>query len=77
MTVEACLAAAEANKFAYAGVEFGRECWMGNKLGNLLGSAGVNVRTREGECDMSCVGARGELCGGANRMNLWVRNAGV
>jgi hypothetical protein len=77
MTVEACLARAEASKFAYAGMEFGKECWMGNGLENVLGNQGLNGKTSESDCNMSCEGARGQLCGGASRMNLWVRNVGA
>ncbi|KAF2478258.1 WSC-domain-containing protein [Lindgomyces ingoldianus] len=81
MSVEACLAVAEAGRYAYAGLEFGRECWLGNVLqgmgtvGSSGGSDGTNgVAVSEAECRQSCLGARGELCGGPSRLNLWVRN---
>ncbi|KAF2108754.1 WSC domain-containing protein [Lophiotrema nucula] len=73
MSTTTCLAAAEAGNYAYAGLEYGRECWLGNTLSGNNTVTG-NVRTAEDDCKLTCVGARGELCGGASRLNLWVRN---
>jgi hypothetical protein len=73
VTTEDCIARAETGGWKFAGLEFGSECWVGN----ALGAGGGNGRTREGECGMSCTGARREVCGGASRMTVWVRNAAV
>ncbi|KAF2001319.1 WSC-domain-containing protein [Amniculicola lignicola CBS 123094] len=73
MTTEACLAAAEANEYVFARLEYGRECWLGDVLVGNDSSTG-NVKRKEGECGMGCGGARSELCGGGNRVNLWMRN---
>ncbi|KAF2651061.1 WSC-domain-containing protein [Lophiostoma macrostomum CBS 122681] len=70
MSTESCLATAEQMGLAYAGVEYGRECYGGNEV---MGE-GVNMRAGEADCGMSCLGARGELCGGSSRLGLWVRN---
>lgn len=73
MSTEACIAIAEAQKAAYAGLEYGRECWIGDALAGNMTVVG-NVQTRESDCNLTCVGARGEFCGAAARMNLWMRN---
>lgn len=73
MSVESCVRVAEALGAKFAGVEYGIECWVGDGLGG----EGINSVVGEGECDFSCGGARGELCGGRNRMNLWRRIGGV
>lgn len=74
MSVEFCLAAAEAGGYQYAGLEYGQECWMGNALAGL--DKGNKV-VGEGDCSMTCVGNRAELCGAGNRVNVWVRKAGA
>ena len=51
MSVEACLAEAEQMQYQYAGVEYGHECWMGNRL---AGGTNGKVRTNETDCNMSC-----------------------
>ena len=76
MSTETCLAAAELWQYAYAGLEFGRECWMGNFLGGNNTSGG-NIQAPESDCKSTCMGARGELCGGSARMSLWVKNSGA
>ena len=77
ISVEWCLARGEMFGFAYVGMESGTECWMGNALENVPGSPALDIRARESECNLSCLGAKGQLCGGTQRMNLWTRNAGV
>ncbi|PSN61392.1 WSC-domain-containing protein [Corynespora cassiicola Philippines] len=77
MSTGACVAAAEAaGQLLYAGLQYGQECWMGSLL---VGNDSIvgNVRAAEADCKSTCVGARGELCGGASRMSLWIRNVTV
>jgi hypothetical protein len=71
MTVETCLGVAAAGGaeggggWMWAGVEYGRECWMGNEL---LGA----VRNGTGEeCGMVCAGDVGVFCGGPSRLGLY------
>lgn len=77
MSNEACIAAAELGQYKYAGTEYGRECWMGNDLSGVGTSKGGNGKTDENQCGFVCKGAMGEVCGAANRMNLWVRGSGT
>lgn len=63
MTVEKCLA--RASGYAYAGVEFGEECWYGNAL-----SGGYSEPISA--CNMPCAGApNAQLCGSGDRMLLY------
>jgi len=57
MTVETC--AHLCTSYSYFGVQYGQECWCGNRYGSL-GSAS--------NCNMPCVGNSIEICGagGAN-----------
>ncbi|OCK79181.1 WSC-domain-containing protein [Lepidopterella palustris CBS 459.81] len=72
MSVESCLQQAELRGFQWAGIEYGRECWMGS----TLASNAVNA-TAASQCNMNCKGAPGELCGAGSRITLYKRNAGV
>lgn len=62
--VYSCTTICSQNGFKYAGVEYGRECYCGNDI--LAPGAPASSG-----CDMACTGNSHELCGGANRMNLY------
>ncbi|KAG7138088.1 WSC domain-containing protein like [Verticillium longisporum] len=63
MTVEKCLA--KAAGYAYAGVEFGKECWYSNTI-----DGGYSVALSA--CNMPCPGAPDkQLCGAGNRMLMY------
>lgn len=64
-----CVGVAEAMGMRYAGLEYGRECWVGDRLVDKGRNGGVG----EGECGFSCGGMRGEICGGRDRVSLWRR----
>lgn len=70
MSVGMCVGVAEAMGMRYAGLEYRRECWVGERLVEE-GRNGVAVA--EGECGFSCWGERGEICGGRDRVSLWKR----
>jgi hypothetical protein len=65
MTVETCVGLAQAGGYAWAGLEYGRECWVGN---SLLSPISVAAAT---DCNMACKGSGKELCGGSSRMSLY------
>ena len=65
MTVEKCLDAAA--KFAYAGIEFGRECWYGN----TLNSGSTEQPLTAAHCGVVCPGNTNEYCGGSSRLVLY------
>ena len=62
-TVESCVAAAQAEGLAYAGVQYGGECWAGNTLGYTLVS--------DSECNKKCTADASETCGGAWRASVY------
>ncbi|KAJ4297155.1 hypothetical protein N0V88_004073 [Collariella sp. IMI 366227] len=64
MTVAKCTAACRAANYVLAGVEYGGECYCGNKISN-----GATPATSG--CDMTCNGNSGEFCGGGNRLNVY------
>jgi|SRR5690242_19832405 len=63
MTIARCTESCKADGFSIAGVEYGRECFCGDGLGEDV------VITEEG-CDMRCAGNATEFCGGAARMDV-------
>ncbi|PSN72640.1 WSC-domain-containing protein [Corynespora cassiicola Philippines] len=64
MSPKTCTDACANGNYKYAGVEYAGECYCGNTLDNDNGPA-------EDGCDMPCNGNSSQLCGGANRMNLY------
>ncbi|KAI5207927.1 hypothetical protein E4T38_03158 [Aureobasidium subglaciale] len=70
MSVDACLKLAEAGKYTWAGLEYSRECWLGNALASGTGNATAS------ECNMPCKGMPGQLCGAGSRLSLYKRNTG-
>ncbi|KAK5048350.1 hypothetical protein LTR84_006020 [Exophiala bonariae] len=66
-----CVGVCRDKGWAFAGVEYGRECYCGDKL-NLVADGGKGELAKsEAECDMVCSGERAELCGGASRIGVW------
>lgn len=64
VTVYSCTTLCSQQGFQYAGVEYARECYCGNEISN--GGAPASSG-----CDMACTGDHTEICGGANRLNLY------
>jgi hypothetical protein len=65
-TPEKCLASCKAQGFPLAGTEYGQECWCGSVLANNT------VPAPASECNMKCKGDATQLCGGRNRLNIYV-----
>lgn len=61
MTYNLCASTCQANGYAYAGVEYGSECYCGNNVAIQDASSG---------CNMPCSGDPSSMCGGSARMNL-------
>jgi len=68
MTVEYCLS--NCYMYAYAALEYGRECWCGNQL-----ASGTAQASKDSECGMTCPGNGTEYCGSGNRLTVYARNA--
>ncbi|PVF94002.1 WSC-domain-containing protein [Serendipita vermifera] len=67
LTPAKCQAICEAQGFNLAGVEYGRECFCGN---TIMGSN----RPTTGGCNMRCTGDSAQICGGANAINIYVKD---
>lgn len=70
MTVSTCLSFCQTQGFAYAGLEFGQECYCGNALQN-----GADLSKTSGQCNMACAADSTSTCGGPNAIQLYT-NAG-
>jgi hypothetical protein len=70
MTVESCVAIAQASGYSYVGLENGKECWVGNALLNPLTIAPPS------SCNSPCGGDTTELCGGATRLSFYIKGGG-
>lgn len=72
MTIKSCLE--RCWEYDWAGVEYGRECWCGDKL-NLEGETdatpGKNVT--DSECSFLCPGDDMAYCGAASRLSLYIK----
>jgi hypothetical protein len=62
-TVESCVAAAKAKSLAYAGLQYGGQCFGGSTLGYTLVS--------NSQCDMPCTAKPTEICGGVWRNSIY------
>ena len=67
MTVELCSQTCAG--YIYFGVEYGRECYCGNNL------ASGSQPSMNGGCTKSCAGNATELCGGSDRIDLYMLNS--
>ncbi|KAF7541667.1 hypothetical protein G7054_g500 [Neopestalotiopsis clavispora] len=66
VTTEACLGACLEGGFPFAGTEYSRECYCGVVLGN------DTAQVDAGECAMPCTGNSSQVCGGPDRLSLYV-----
>ncbi|KAJ3778722.1 WSC domain-containing protein [Lentinula raphanica] len=66
MTVEGCVEYCISNNWAYAGVEYGGECYCDEVL-----HEDGSQETSSGDCSMPCTGDAFETCGGPNRMDVY------
>lgn len=49
--------------YQYAGLEYGSECYCGNRI--------AGARMKEEECNLDCKGEKGSLCGGVARLSVY------
>jgi len=65
MTVGMCGMFCSEEDTRLMGVEYGRECFCGDKL------IGETLARDVGECDMQCAGNKSEFCGAADRLGVY------
>ena len=68
MTVEKCAAAC--NAYSLFGLEYGRECYCGNRINS------GSVLTLEGDCNFTCPGNKAQSCGAGRRLDLYYESTG-
>jgi hypothetical protein len=71
-TVETCVASCRNAGFAYAGAQFGTECFCGNSYG----SQGLASHHGRG-CDRACPGNSAQTCGGTNANSVYATSPPV
>jgi hypothetical protein len=62
-TADSCIAAAKQASLAYAGLQYGGECWAGNTLGIS--------KVTDSQCNMPCSSDKSEACGGSWRNTIY------
>lgn len=71
VTVELCQSACKSAGYTLAGLEYASECYCDNSFQNY----GAPASDGSAGCNMNCQGNSGELCGGANRLNVYQYNS--
>jgi WSC domain len=67
MSAEFCVGGCSAKGYAYAGAEYGKECWCAN----ALNTASTALATTS--CNMLCAGNKYEYCGTGGKLSIWKR----
>ena len=65
MSVTFCRNFCDQYQRKYSGVEFGSECWCGDKPFYI-------AKVKRDECNYECPGKSNQQCGAANRMNIYL-----
>lgn len=65
LTIDKCIDMCENGGYTYAGVEWGQECYCGNKLDSTV------KFVDDSECAMPCMGDASEMCGDDFRMGIF------
>ncbi|XP_043910200.1 WSC domain-containing protein 1 [Protopterus annectens] len=63
MSLPFCLDSCTERGYIFAGLEYGGDCYCGNKM--------PVTTAREEECHIECKGEKGSICGGVNRLSLY------
>jgi hypothetical protein len=69
MTVDTCIQYCASKSMAWAGVEYGKECYCSNSIAaNIASPANDPV---SGGCNMPCAGNNTQFCGGSSRLSVY------
>ncbi|XP_026790893.3 WSC domain-containing protein 1 [Pangasianodon hypophthalmus] len=63
MTSTLCQDTCTESGYQYAGLEYGSECYCGNRI--------AGARMKEEECNLDCKGEKGSICGGMGRLSVY------
>lgn len=73
LTIPACVQACQGAGYAYAGLEYGRECWCGRAPAPNLEDASDPQCAMQ--CDMPCGGNPSVMCGGRAAIAIYQNTA--
>ena len=68
MTIEICIDKCKGRDYAYAGVQYYKECWCGNEM--------PKDSAPESDCNTPCLGNQNQMCGGPLRFNVYQTGGG-
>ncbi|OCF56894.1 hypothetical protein L486_05749 [Kwoniella mangroviensis CBS 10435] len=68
MTAEWCVSGCQLKGYAYAGMEYGQECWCANTLSTS------STKLADSACNMLCPGNQREYCGAGSKLALYKAN---
>ncbi|WVW80508.1 hypothetical protein I302_102492 [Kwoniella bestiolae CBS 10118] len=68
MSAEWCVSGCQLKGYAYAGMEYGQECWCDNKLSTS------SAKVTDSSCNMLCPGNQREYCGAGGKLALYKSN---
>ncbi|XP_058853876.1 sialate:O-sulfotransferase 1-like [Acipenser ruthenus] len=63
MTSSLCQDTCSESGYLFAGLEYGAECYCGNRI--------AAPKTREEDCNLDCKGEKGSVCGGVGRLSVF------
>ncbi|KAB5523167.1 hypothetical protein GE09DRAFT_976836, partial [Coniochaeta sp. 2T2.1] len=70
MTIETCVKYCSGKGYSISGVEYGQECYCGEKL-----NAGSVWATNQNDCSTKCPGNSAQYCGAGGRLNVYIRSS--
>ncbi|KAM0276668.1 hypothetical protein ACHAQH_006530 [Verticillium albo-atrum] len=59
------------DEYKYAGLQYSRECWCAQRL------SGLSEKMPDGDCNLTCDGDTGMVCGGEMRLSLYMIESGA
>ncbi|KAG4027391.1 hypothetical protein MFRU_030g00270 [Monilinia fructicola] len=68
MTVPLCMAFCKSNGYAYAGIEYTRECYCAQYLSALA------AKVADSNCDLPCKGNSSQICGGSWTLSVYLQD---
>ncbi|KAF7951375.1 hypothetical protein EAE96_006690 [Botrytis aclada] len=68
MTVPLCMAFCKSNGYAYAGIEYTRECYCAQYLSALAS------KVDDAKCDLPCKGNTSQICGGSWTLSVYLQD---
>ena len=63
--VHVCVGACQSSGYAFAGMQYGYECYCGNSLPDR------SLHRPSSDCNMPCSGDDSQMCGGYWRINIY------